>query len=240
MIPFLKSLIRSATVNSKTMKRSRAVTKTKMKESTVPRRMRRKKDEEIEETPVEKRKRLADAFLEKLRAKEREKDEDEESEEGEGRRERDTLIAKILQQDQLEESGRVRRAIASWNLGNFVAVGEGEVKLEEDCSSGTPTGLRSRMNNEHSAGPGTSSSDVDGRANDDVVEKDEAGHAISKPPESKLMSESETISSDKLPEWVEWGESSDSLELMHRKWLHLRQSQTARSWNLKPSQMMLN
>ncbi|KAL1562565.1 U3 snoRNP-associated protein-like protein [Salvia divinorum] len=75
------------------------------------------KEEEIEETAAEKRKRLADAFLEKLRAKEREKDEDEESEEGEGRRERegerDTLIAKTLQQDQLEESGRVRRAIAS-------------------------------------------------------------------------------------------------------------------------------
>ncbi|XP_047945189.1 U3 snoRNP-associated protein-like EMB2271 [Salvia hispanica] len=70
-------------------------------------------EEKEEETPAEKRKRLADAFLEKLRAKEREKDEDEESEEGEGRRERDTLIAKILQQDQLEESGRVRRAIAS-------------------------------------------------------------------------------------------------------------------------------
>ncbi|XP_042040218.1 U3 snoRNP-associated protein-like EMB2271 [Salvia splendens] len=76
------------------------------------------KEEEIEETPAEKRKRLADAFLEKLRAKERETEENEESEEeGEGRRERegerDTLIAKILQQDQLEESGRVRRALAS-------------------------------------------------------------------------------------------------------------------------------
>lgn len=76
------------------------------------------KEEEIDETPAEKRKRLADAFLEKLRAKEREREENEESEEeGEGRRERegerDTLIAKILQQDQLEESGRVRRALAS-------------------------------------------------------------------------------------------------------------------------------
>ncbi|KAL6547812.1 hypothetical protein OROHE_009517 [Orobanche hederae] len=65
-----------------------------------------------------KRKRLADVFLEKLRAKERERVEDEsEEEEGKGRRERegerDSLIAKILQQDQLEDSGRVRRAIAS-------------------------------------------------------------------------------------------------------------------------------
>ncbi|KAG8365660.1 hypothetical protein BUALT_Bualt18G0129100 [Buddleja alternifolia] len=75
-------------------------------------------EEGIEETPAEKKKRLADAFLEALRSKERKNKEDDESEEeDEVRRERegerDTLIAKILQQEQLEESGRVRRAIAS-------------------------------------------------------------------------------------------------------------------------------
>ncbi|KAL8507379.1 hypothetical protein ACS0TY_018072 [Phlomoides rotata] len=77
------------------------------------------KEEEMEETAAEKRKRLADALLERLRAKEREKEEEDDGfeEEGDGRREkdgeRDSLIAKLLQQNQLEESGRVRRTIAS-------------------------------------------------------------------------------------------------------------------------------
>ncbi|KAL1562567.1 serine/threonine-protein phosphatase 6 regulatory subunit 1-like [Salvia divinorum] len=80
-----------------------------------------------------------------------------------------------------------------------------------------------RIDNEHSAGPDASSSpdaeehlDVDGRADGDVDEKDEANDAISKPPGSKLTLESdvpETIGSDKTSEWVEWRESSDSLEL---------------------------
>nr|AMP82913.1 U3 snoRNP-associated protein-like YAOH [Catalpa bungei] len=77
----------------------------------------KEREEEIEETPAEKKKRLADAFLESLREKERKKDDDESEEDDEARRERegerDSLIAKILQQEQLEESGRVRRAIAS-------------------------------------------------------------------------------------------------------------------------------
>ncbi|GER26050.1 transducin/WD40 repeat-like superfamily protein [Striga asiatica] len=76
------------------------------------------KEEEIEETPAEKKKRLADAYLKSLRAKERKKEEEDGSDEDdEGRRERegemDSLIAKSLQQQQLEDSGRVRRAIAS-------------------------------------------------------------------------------------------------------------------------------
>ncbi|KAL3833707.1 hypothetical protein ACJIZ3_008443 [Penstemon smallii] len=80
------------------------------------------KEEEVDnETPAEKKKRLADAYLERLRARERKKREEEGDDEYEGdevvRRERegerDSLIAKILQQDQLEESGRLRRAIAS-------------------------------------------------------------------------------------------------------------------------------
>ncbi|KAL6542693.1 hypothetical protein OROHE_010213 [Orobanche hederae] len=76
------------------------------------------KAEEIEETPAEKRKRLADAFLESFRAKERRNGDDDELDENDERQreregERDTLIAELLQQEQLEESGRVRRAIAS-------------------------------------------------------------------------------------------------------------------------------
>ncbi|KAH6776716.1 Transducin/WD40 repeat-like superfamily protein [Perilla frutescens var. hirtella] len=77
-----------------------------------------KEEEEIEETAAETRKRLAEAFLETFRAKEREKEEDDESEgDDEGRRkrdgDRDSRIANRLQQAQLEESGRVRRAVAS-------------------------------------------------------------------------------------------------------------------------------
>ncbi|XP_020551816.1 U3 snoRNP-associated protein-like EMB2271 isoform X2 [Sesamum indicum] len=75
------------------------------------------KDEEIAETPAEKKKRLADEFLRAIREKERKKEDDESEEDDEVRRERegerDSLIAKILQQEQLEESGRVRRGIAS-------------------------------------------------------------------------------------------------------------------------------
>ncbi|XP_022877566.1 U3 snoRNP-associated protein-like EMB2271 isoform X1 [Olea europaea var. sylvestris] len=75
-------------------------------------------EEEItEETPAEKKKRLAEAFLDRMRAREKREEEDEELEDEGARRERegerDSLIAKILQQEQLEESGRMRRAIAS-------------------------------------------------------------------------------------------------------------------------------
>ncbi|OMO83274.1 hypothetical protein CCACVL1_11469 [Corchorus capsularis] len=67
-----------------------------------------------EETPGEVRKRMATDFLDKMRAiarKEKVEDEDEDSEEGE--EVRDSLVAKILQQEQLEESGRIRRVLAS-------------------------------------------------------------------------------------------------------------------------------
>ena len=71
--------------------------------------------EEREETAEERRKRLAEAYLEKIRRiakREQEEDEKRESErEREG--ERDSLVAQILQQEQMEESGRARRLIAS-------------------------------------------------------------------------------------------------------------------------------
>uniref|UniRef100_A0A5B6ZNM4 Putative U3 small nucleolar RNA-interacting protein 2 n=1 Tax=Davidia involucrata TaxID=16924 RepID=A0A5B6ZNM4_DAVIN len=71
-----------------------------------------------EETAAEKRKRVAEAYLEKIRAiakrEQEEEDEERESgEEGEREGERDSLVAQILQQEQLEESGRVRKSIAS-------------------------------------------------------------------------------------------------------------------------------
>lgn len=72
--------------------------------------------EAIEETADEKRKRIAQEYLEKVRGlarREKEDEEDESDEEGEKEGERDSLVAKILQQQQLEDSGRVRRAIAS-------------------------------------------------------------------------------------------------------------------------------
>lgn len=73
------------------------------------------------ETADEVRQRVAMAQLDKYRriAKEEEdEDEDDDDEEGIdriGEKEglRDSLVAKILQQEQLEESGRVRRAMAS-------------------------------------------------------------------------------------------------------------------------------
>ncbi|OAY81407.1 U3 snoRNP-associated protein-like YAOH [Ananas comosus] len=77
---------------------------------------------EEEETADEKRVRLAKEYLEKIRAatkrvEETEKDEEDEEEEDVGREEkegnRDSLVAEILQRDQLEESGRIRRFFAS-------------------------------------------------------------------------------------------------------------------------------
>lgn len=82
-----------------------------------------------------------------------------------------------------------------------------------------------RIVNEHSTGAIASSSpnieghaDVDGGTDDVVAEEDEdlADTAISKSPESKPTLEGdspETIGSYKPPEWVEWRESSDSVEL---------------------------
>ncbi|KAK4421047.1 Serine/threonine-protein phosphatase 6 regulatory subunit [Sesamum alatum] len=90
-----------------------------------------------------------------------------------------------------------------------------------------------RIDNEHSIGSIASSSPkghavADGGADDVILEEDKdlADPAISSPPElkptldgnlpSKLsedMTETETIGSDKAPEWVEWRENSDSIEL---------------------------
>ncbi|KAL1216400.1 U3 snoRNP-associated protein-like YAO [Cardamine amara subsp. amara] len=64
-------------------------------------------DEFADETAGETRKRLAEAFLERRReAKRRERDDDDEEDDDEG-------LKKSLMQNQLEESGRVRRVIAS-------------------------------------------------------------------------------------------------------------------------------
>ncbi|XP_008794456.2 U3 snoRNP-associated protein-like YAOH [Phoenix dactylifera] len=74
---------------------------------------------EPEETADEKRVRMAREHLERIRAiarkveeeEEGEEDEEERREEREGRR--DSLVAEFLQKGQLEESGRVRRFLAS-------------------------------------------------------------------------------------------------------------------------------
>ncbi|KAF5736587.1 U3 small nucleolar RNA-interacting protein 2-like [Tripterygium wilfordii] len=69
------------------------------------------------ENADEKRHRLAAELVEKYRAAERrKKEEEDEDEDGRGTEkegERDTLVAQILMQEQLEESGRVRRVLAS-------------------------------------------------------------------------------------------------------------------------------
>lgn len=77
-------------------------------------------EEEEEETAAEVRKRIAEAHLEKLRKIKDEQDkaeevsdEDDEEREREREGERDTWVANVLQQEQLEDSGRVRRLIAS-------------------------------------------------------------------------------------------------------------------------------
>ncbi|XWS20700.1 hypothetical protein CRYUN_Cryun31cG0125200 [Craigia yunnanensis] len=67
-------------------------------------------EDEDEETPGEIRKRMATELLDKMRAIARKEKEEVEEEEEEAR---DSLVAKILQQEQLEESGRVRRVVAS-------------------------------------------------------------------------------------------------------------------------------
>ncbi|KAL8108434.1 U3 snoRNP-associated protein-like EMB2271 [Apium graveolens] len=75
-------------------------------------------EEEEVETAAEVRKRIAEAHLEKLRKIKDEQDKREVSDDDEERErdregERDTWVANVLQQEQLEDSGRVRRLIAS-------------------------------------------------------------------------------------------------------------------------------
>ncbi|XVE89353.1 hypothetical protein DITRI_Ditri19aG0195300 [Diplodiscus trichospermus] len=73
-----------------------------------------KQDDEDEETPGEIRKRMATELLDKMRAIARKEKEDKDGDEDEEDEEdKDSLVAKILQQEQLEESGRVRRVVAS-------------------------------------------------------------------------------------------------------------------------------
>lgn len=72
---------------------------------------------EVEETAAEKKKRMAYAYLEKVRSIAKRDEEDAPSGDENDREDiegmRDSMVAKILQQEQLEESGRVRRSIAS-------------------------------------------------------------------------------------------------------------------------------
>lgn len=70
---------------------------------------------EVEETADEKRVRVATEHLARIRALAK-KIEEEEEEDGEGEDERegkrDSLVAEMLQRDQLEESGRVTRFLS--------------------------------------------------------------------------------------------------------------------------------
>ncbi|KAK4768325.1 hypothetical protein SAY87_003466 [Trapa incisa] len=67
------------------------------------------------ETPGEKRQRMAKAYLDKFRdiVKKENQEDDGEDEESDKEGLRDSLVSKYLMQEQLEESGRVRRSIAS-------------------------------------------------------------------------------------------------------------------------------
>lgn len=74
-------------------------------------------NDEVEETADEKRVRVATEHLAKIRAlAKRIEEEEEEEEDGEREDERegkrDSLVAEILQRDQLEESGRVTRFLS--------------------------------------------------------------------------------------------------------------------------------
>ena len=71
-----------------------------------------KQDDEDEETPGEIRKRVATELLDKMRAIARKEKEDKDGDDDEEEA-RDSLVAKILQQEQLEESGRIRRVVGS-------------------------------------------------------------------------------------------------------------------------------
>lgn len=66
------------------------------------------------ETADEKRLRVAKAYLEKIRASTKDMDEDDEEQAPEDRLgARDSLVADLLQQEQLEESGRAQRKLAA-------------------------------------------------------------------------------------------------------------------------------
>ncbi|XWS35052.1 hypothetical protein CRYUN_Cryun21dG0093100 [Craigia yunnanensis] len=89
-----------------------------------------------EEMPGEIRKRVATELLDKMRAiarKEKEdKDEEEEEEEA-----RDSLVAKILQQEQLEESGSVRRVVGSRMSNYRSALSDDDLKGFSASKDGT-------------------------------------------------------------------------------------------------------
>ncbi|PRQ29629.1 putative transcription factor WD40-like family [Rosa chinensis] len=73
-------------------------------------------EEIIEETPGEKKLRLTKEYLKRLGEHERKKKEDEDDDsddDSEKEGDRDSLVAKVLQQQQLQDSGRLRRSIAS-------------------------------------------------------------------------------------------------------------------------------
>lgn len=73
-------------------------------------------EEIIEETPGEKKLRLTKEYLKRLGEHERKKkedDDDDSDDDSEKEGERDSLVAKVLQQQQLQDSGRLRRSIAS-------------------------------------------------------------------------------------------------------------------------------
>ncbi|XP_057493153.1 U3 snoRNP-associated protein-like EMB2271 [Actinidia eriantha] len=109
-----------------------------------------------QEEDEERRKRVAEAYLEKIRRiAKREQEEDEEREsDGEREGDRDSLVAQILQQEQMEESGRARRLIASrvqkpettdgfrvlvkhWQSVNAVALSENDAKGFSASKDGT-------------------------------------------------------------------------------------------------------
>ena len=70
-------------------------------------------DELEKETVEERRRRLAWEIVEKVRKGEQLQKQEEDEEDSDREGQRDSLVAKILQQEQLEDSGRVRRLIAS-------------------------------------------------------------------------------------------------------------------------------
>ncbi|KAL4586981.1 hypothetical protein LXL04_011629 [Taraxacum kok-saghyz] len=74
-------------------------------------------NELVEEDAGEKRKRVAEAYVEKIRAglRKQEEEGDDEVDERGGKEggDRDSLVARMLQAQQLEDSGRVRKLIAS-------------------------------------------------------------------------------------------------------------------------------
>ncbi|XP_057754064.1 U3 snoRNP-associated protein-like EMB2271 [Arachis stenosperma] len=94
--------------------------------------------EEEEETGAEARKRIAQDFLRKYRDAAKKKEDEDESEGADEDEEgfRDSLVAEKLIKDQQEESGRVRRAIAS------------RVQVPE--TSGTDGGFRVLVKHRHS------------------------------------------------------------------------------------------